>query len=634
MRTWDSPLRSVRSAAFLAAAAAVLLSANTVLNDFAFDDLPIIIENTAVQDLATLPEALVSPYWPNVYGRDLGLWRPTVTALYGIQWAIWGENPAMFHIVNLLLHGVVTALVVLVLAELAPLTLAFVAGLLFAVHPVHVEAVANVVGLAELLSSALYLGACLVFLRAGQRIGLLPGMAITILFVLAFLAKESAVTLPGALFLLDGARDNVRVKEAFSYVRRRWAIYASLTVATGLILVARYAVLGSVASPLAPLGAGLLQDEVSRIWTVASTWPHYFRLLFFPLDLSADYSPAVIPIALDWTASGVLGAVLLLATLGLTLRLWGKTTLGVDRTPPRLFSFGVVWLVITLSPVSNVLFLSGVLLAERTFYLPSVGFVALLAWIGVELHKERRRVAKGALILVLVLMSVRTVTRNATWRTNFIVFDTLIREHPESGRAQWIVGDAQHIIGNRKEGNSAYRIAISLLHGSYPALVEVGIRLLVNGQTDAAEALFLRAWEAHPDKGIAPQLLAGIYHNARDYPAAIEAARAAVGFYDAQDLLSNHILANSLAAEGRWEESVRARRQTIQAGEGYRWQQWYWLAEAYAHSGDTTRALESLDSARARVRPPDVPGQIGRFEALLRGSENANALQNTASDGQ
>ena len=634
MRTWDSPLRSVRSAAFLAGAAAVLLSVNSVLNDFAFDDLLIIIGNTPMQDLGTLPEALVSPYWPNEYGRDLGLWRPVATALYGIQWALWGENPAMFHIVNVLLHGVVTALVVLVLAELAPLALAFVAGLLFAVHPVHVEAVANVVGLAEIFSSAFYLGTCLVFLRAGKRITLLRGAVITLFFVFAFLTKESAVTLPGVLFLLDGARANVGFKEAVSYVRHRGAIYSSLTASAVLILIARYAVLGSVASPLAPLGAALLQDDVPRIWTVASTWPHYFRLLFFPLDLSADYSPSVIPLAFDWTANATLGALLLLGTLGLALRLWGTRTLRVDRTPPRLFSFGVLWLVITLSPVSNVLFLSGVLLAERTFYLPSVGFVALLAWIGVELHKERRRVAEGALILVLVLMSVRTVTRNATWRTNFVVFDTLVREHPESGRAQWIVGDAQHMAGNRAAGNGAYRIAISLLHGSYPALVEVGIRLLANGQTDPAKALLLRAWDEHPDRGIAPQLLAGIYHAERDYPAAIEAAQAAIGYYGSQDPLSNHLLATSLAAEGRWEESVQARRQTIEAGEGHRWQQWFWLAEAYATAGDTARALESLDSARTKVRLPDELGQIYRFEIVLRGSENANASQNPASDGR
>ena len=399
-----------------------------------------------------------------------------------------------------------------------------------------------------------------------------------------------------------------------------------------LVLLARHAVLGSVATALAPLGADLLLDDVPRIWTVISIWPHYFRLLFFPLDLSSDYAPAVIPLAFDWTRSGVLGALLVLGTLGLALRLWGTQNLGADRAPPRLFSFGVVWLVITLSPVSNVLFLSGVLLAERTFYLPSLGFVALLAWGGAELYQERRRVAQGALILTLALMSLRTVTRNAAWRDNVAVFNTLVVEHPESGRAQWIIGDNRHAAGDREGGNAAYRVAISLLHGDYTLLVGAARQLLSYGKEDAAKALLLRAWHEHPDMGVAEKILAGIYYSERNYPAAIEAAEAATARYGSEDMLSNHLLAHSLAAVGRWEESIRARHQTIEAGEGHRWQQWFWLAEAYANTGDTLRALEGLDSARTKVRPPDEPGQIDSLRALLGGSENANTLQNPAPD--
>jgi len=395
MELGRSPFRDVRTAAFLAAAAAILLSANSVLNDFAYDDRLIIIENELVQDLSTLPEAVTSPYWPGQFGRDLGLWRPVTTGLFGLQWALWGENPAPFHALNVLLHGAVTALVVLLLAEIAPLALAFVAGLLFAAHAVHVEAVANIVGLAEVLSSVLYLSACLIFVRRREDLGLLPGATIVALFALAFLTKESAVTLPGVLFLLDGARENSSVGGALAYVRRRWAIYSGLVISAGVVLMGRHAVLGSIADPLAPLGADLLTESVPRIWTVASTWPHYFRLLFFPLDLSVDYSPAVIPIALGWSASGLLGVALVMATLGLALRLWGRTEMGPDVHVGRVFSFGVMWVVITLSPISNVLFLSGVLLAERTFYLPSVGFVAALAWMGLELYKERQRVAGG-----------------------------------------------------------------------------------------------------------------------------------------------------------------------------------------------------------------------------------------------
>ena len=627
MQLWRSPFRSVRSAAFLSAAAAVLLSANSVLNDFAYDDRLVIVGSELVQDLSTLPEAMVSPYWPGEFGRDLGLWRPATTGLFGLQWALWGENSAAFHLLNVLLHGAVTALVVLLLAELAPLALAFVAGLLFAVHPVHVEAVANVVGLAEVFSSVLYLGACLIFTRRRDDLGFLPGAAIVVLFALAFLTKESAVTLPGVLFLLDGARENSSVGRVLAYLRRRWAIYGGLVVVAGAVLAGRQAVLGSIADPMAPLGADLLADSVPRIWTVASTWPHYFRLLFFPLDLSVDYSPAVIPIVLGWSASGLLGVALVLATLGLALRLWGRSEMGPDVRVSRVLSFGVMWAVITLSPISNVLFLSGVLLAERTFYLPSVGFVAALAWMGLELYDERRRFALGALIVMLSLMSVQTFVRNATWRNNVSVFDTLLREHPEAGRAQWLLGDVQYPI-DRSASFKAYRIAISLLDGSYPLLVEVGRKLQISGKTEAAKALFERAWSDFPEMGPAPQALAVIYHREGDFEAAIEAAGAASTAYGGSDAVSNHLLAQSLAAEGRWDESVAARLMTIEAGEGHQWQQWLWLGQAYAYSGDTTRALTALDTARVKTVNPVSIGQIDSIRATLTDTENATGLQN------
>ena len=173
------------------------------------------------------------------------------------------------------------------------------------------------------------------------------------------------------------------------------------------------------------------------------------------------------------------------------------------------------------------------------------------------------------------------------------------------------------MVGDTRAGNAAYRVAISLLNGSYPVLVQIGRRLHVHGKTEAAKALFLRAREAHPEKGIAPQLLAGIYHAEGNYPAAIEAAEVAVAYYEGKDLLSNHLLAQSLAAEGRWEESVRARLTTIDAGEGHRWQQWFWLAEAYVNLGDTAKALQALDTARVKVRPPEETSQIDSIRALL-----------------
>ena len=128
--------------------------------------------------------------------------------------------------------------------------------------------------------------------------------------------------------------------------------------------------------------------------------------------------------------------------------------------------------------------------------------------------------------------------------------------------------------------------------------------------------------------GPAPQALAVIYHREGDFGAAIEAARAVSISYGGSESVSNHIWAHSLAAEGRWAESVAARLLTIEAGEGHQWQQWLWLGQAYANSGDTDRGLVALDSARVRTENPGSIRQIDSIRGTLGGGENAIRSQN------
>ncbi|RMH11239.1 MAG: hypothetical protein D6701_15335 [Gemmatimonadetes bacterium] len=618
--------RSRRGAAVLVWALAIAAHLNTLGNDFAYDDRPIIVENEGIHRLSDLPQALTEPYWPNEYGQELGLWRPVTTAVFGVLWAAVGENAVPFHILLVLLHGAVTALVLLVAAELIPLRWALAGAAIFAVHPVHVEAVANLVGMAEVLSSAAFLLACLVLLRRGVALGAAGLVAIWGLYAFAFLTKESAVTLPGVVLLLDAMRREWRVRDLGEYLRRRGVLYAGLAAVAVVVLWARVQVLGSVASPFGPLGATLIEHEVPRIWTVAGTWPHYLRLLFFPAELSADYSPAVVPILLGWGAQNVLGAVLVLLVLAGAWAAWragAPERRSSDPVTPRAVTFGVLWFVITISPVANVVFLSGVLLAERTLYLPSVGFVIAAAWGAAMLHRERPRAAVLGIAAALALMSARTLTRNETWRDNFTVFDTLLAEHPESGRAQWLLGDANFIVGNHPEAFQAYRAAISLLHGSYPLLVEVGRRLLIAGREEAAVAVLERAWKDEPERAIAPQVLAVIYQRQGRWEDAVRAARAADRVYQGSDAVTLHLLAQSLGRLGRWRESATERRRTIRAPGGDRWQQWYWLAGAEAAAGDTAAALAALDSARVRIPGSPWVRQIDSLALTLSPPQNA-----------
>lgn len=637
MRIWESPFKSLRVAAVLAGAVAALAFSNSLDNGFAYDDVQIVRENRGIQSLEALREAVLNPYWPGEFSRGLGLWRPVTTGVLGIQWALWGDAPVGFHLVNVLLHAGVTALVVLLVGNLLPVPGAFLAGLFFAVHPVHVEAVSNVVGMAELLSGLFFLMACLIILKGGRRLGPVRTLTVFLLYGLAFGTKESAITLLGAVLLLDCTDSEIRVSDLGAYLRDRWILYSGMVaIAAGMLLV-RYQVLGSLAKAFPPLGADLL-EEIPRIWTVASTWPHLFRLLFFPLDLSSDYSPAVIPVAMGWNATNVLGAVLVLGTLIFALISWRSGPLTPARLGTRAAGWGVVWFVITLSPTSNMVFLSGILLSERTLYLPSVGFVVALAWLLLRFYRERPRVASILIMAALSLMVVRSWTRTPTWKDNMEVFNTLVRDHPEAGRSQWLLGDVNFRLGNVSEGLHAYRLAIGVLGGHYALLTEVGRRLAGRGYDRAAEVVLQYAWENRPDMGFAPGLLATVYARQNRWAEAESAARASLA-YDSAQAVQYHILSRALEVQDRLDEAVEARFGAIRNGEGDHWEQWGWLAQLERARGDSAGVEAARDSALIRASGPRETRQIDSFFRALGSmesppgvSDTARVLQNTRPD--
>ena len=143
-------------------------------------------------------------YWPTT--RNAALYRPLTILAYQVQWAVGGADPLLFHTVNVILYAAVSAMVLRVAAEVMPFAAAWVAAALFAVHPVHVEAVGNVVGQAELWSSLTTLGALLAYLRGrrdGQRISRERGVIIAGLYFGGMLFKENAIVLPALLAAAD-----------------------------------------------------------------------------------------------------------------------------------------------------------------------------------------------------------------------------------------------------------------------------------------------------------------------------------------------------------------------------------------------------------------------------------------------
>jgi protein O-mannosyl-transferase len=601
-----------RRAALLVCLAAVAAYANSITNQFAFDDMWFIVQNDVVTQ-GRYVEAFTRSAWPGAL-EGTGNYRPLVLSSFALEWSLGAGAPIGFHLVSVGAHALVSLLVFFLLALFTgPLAGAF-GGIVFAIHPVHTEAVANVMGRAELYAALGYLGACLVYLRwdagAGwERAARL--LTIGLLYLVSVGSKEIGVTLPAVLILLEVARGYAvgrgvhsigaaapRGDPPTSPLRERLAgeatTYVFLLALLGCYVVVRANVLGSLTGESA--AAGLISlDSTGRVLSALAVWPEYLRLLLFPVDLSADYAPAVLIPTSRVTAEVLLGAGLLISTVVAAVRF--------RRTEPVL-ALGFAWFIVTISPVSNLVVRSDVLLAERTLYLPSVGLSLVLSAIAARVLSEGgapvRRVTLAAAVVISALLTARTVTRNPTWKDTFTALQTLAREHPESWLSQRTIAINLQQVGDDGAAAEAFEVALALAPDHYQLLVDAAEFYERTGSASRSEELLEQAIEllpghpvayrrlaeyrvrrgdgrgahavalrgvaaARPDRGLW-ELLSESYVMKSDLEAAARARRAAIGV-EATGPGWNR-LGELLAALGRPEDASAARAEALRVGVG------------------------------------------------------------------
>lgn len=430
---------------------ALLVYANSQHNQFALDDHGIIVNNPAVTNLHW-HEIWSGSYWPSKGGPpgDV-LYRPLTIYTYLVNQALAPDNPWAFHVVNIGLHALCSLLVTILAWRFVKSTpMALVAGVLFAVHPIHTEVVANVVGRAELLAAFWSLMTLLLFLPADLRGSPLTpprhwthGLLVAACFLLALLCKETPATLLVALPLID----LVRWTHADPLTRPRhpWAwwfgralrYYLPLGVVFGLYLLARIHAVGLMADVhlIGPIVNPLMDATLAqRIVTPFALLARYVVLFVWPRVLAADYSaPSIMPTANPLDPMALLGELLVLGGLCMSYTWW--------RHRPGL-TLSLLLFALSYALVANVLRI-GTIFGERLFYWPSVfvclgvGYAAATCWASRPVRATRYgRLAGIALaVLVITLCGWRTYTRNPDWANNETLAISTARDNPHSAKA-------------------------------------------------------------------------------------------------------------------------------------------------------------------------------------------------------
>ena len=408
--------RVKRIALGVSAALAALVFANAVGNGFVLDDRGVILGNPLVTSPATSWRAFMLPYWPVELGG--GQYRPLGILSFALDWLISGGDARWFHTVNVLWHVAATVLVWVLAAELlAPMAAAF-AATVFAVHPVHVEAVSNVVGRLEPMAAVFVLLALLAH-RKGSYLA-------PLWFALALLTKESAIVLVG----LTCANDLLLEREWRAVFRaRRWlyGAYAAVILGFGLVLAAVFR-----GQPMnAPSRTFIGVDTLDRLAIVARVIPHYLRLLVAPVDLSASYAPDVISPRSGLTPTGSIGVAL--------LGLFAVVFVVAWRRRWSTMAFALALVPIALAPVSNVFFPS-VVLGERTLYLASVGACLAAGAVAERYLLQRPAWIAAVAASIVVAFGLRTWTRTPVWHDDRSYVLALLADHPESYEGHLVAG--------------------------------------------------------------------------------------------------------------------------------------------------------------------------------------------------
>jgi tetratricopeptide (TPR) repeat protein len=427
--------------------AAVLPYLNALPAEFTFDDVTLIRDNAAVQ-VRPAVHLLSYVYYPG------GLYRPLTMLTYAANVGL-SPQPLGFHLFNIVVHVLVSvAVLFLARALLGSLVAAAGAALLFAVHPIHTEAVTSIVGRAELLAALGALAALLTFRRAVLDTGLrrYTWTAVSLAaFTAALLAKESAFTALGLLMVVYWRVDR------HAALRQRIALLAPFVAVAVAYLALRLAIVGTLGLPEAvgPLDNPLAHtDTATRLRTAMIILWQYIEQLTVPLHLSADYSFNQIPLALSWYDPRFLRAALLCTALVAAL------VVAAHRAPKLAVAglFTLIPLILT----ANILFPIGTIKAERLLYLPSVGWCLAAGWLTARSSVRHAPAAALTLMVLVTAFGARAWVRNGDWRDETALFTATVSDAPASAKAHYNAAVALERAGRLDDAAVEFRQTLEI----------------------------------------------------------------------------------------------------------------------------------------------------------------------------
>jgi protein O-mannosyl-transferase len=459
--------------------------------------------------LAAVVFAVIMAYWPALGGSLIwddeahltaqslrswrGLWRiwselgatqqyyPLLHSAFWLEHKLWGDAVLGYHLVNLVQHLIAAGLFTLLLRKLA-VPGATLAGIVFALHPVHVESVAWITEQKNTLSLILYLGAACMYLRFDVSRRSRDYGAAFCLFVLALLTKTVTATLPAALLVVFWWQ---RGHLSWRNDMRPLLPWFLIGIVAGLFTAwVEHHLIGAKGAEyeLSLMQRGLLAGRIVWFYLMKLAWPH--ELIFI-------YPRWTIDVEVVWQWLPGLGAV------ALTFALW--------RMRPSWRAPLAAWLIFvgSLFPVLgfiNVYPFRYSFVADHFQYLASLAPIALGSAGFVIAVRNWRPLARAALPAVLVVvLTARTIRETPKYRDSETLYRTTLSQNPECWMAHNNLGLILLSRGESEAGRRHFAAAVDLNDSDFDSRNNLGLVLTQLGDAENAVPHLRRAIELKPD---------------------------------------------------------------------------------------------------------------------------------------
>jgi protein O-mannosyl-transferase len=536
---------------------ACLIYANTLSHGFVLDDIAVIGQNKFVHEgLSGIPKLLTTFYWQGYWEQNSGIYRPLSMIMFAVEWQIMPGNPFIHHLIQVLLYGLVVwqlyKFLSLILTKYS-IWLPLAATLLFALHPIHTEVVANIKSRDEILCFLFFLLTAKELVQK-QKITI----AAIIYYALCLLSKEAGILYLPVFLLLLVQMGEMKLAQA---VKTLLPLFITVAVWLGWHYFVTHN-LSPVRIPYTRADNSLFgcPDAASRLATGFVILGMYIAKSVWPYSMSYDYSFNQIPCESGFSMSAVLVLAICIALLYLAYKYFKKN-------PP--VSFGILFFFCTILFASNIIYLIGSTMGDRLLFAPVLGSVICICWAAYKLTGQlasRQMFNTGALIILgaALVFSAKTIARNGDWRSNETLFTADKENAPGSARvlynyATTLLGQYdKSTIKNKEELASAVQLfneSVTIDTAYWDAWVNLSAAQYKSAHYAEAFAATQKALQLNPRDSSVLLTIGDCFFMTKQYDQAIDIYRKSLqrGEYKTR---TYNFLGTSLFSQQKYDEAI------------------------------------------------------------------------------